>query len=140
MEITFYVLESTDPAERIRTACRLIEKAFRNKREVYVHAANQAEAEALDEQLWTFKADSFIPHHLASDGPTPPPPVRIGWGTPPSEPRDVLLNLSADIPETFKRFRRILEIVGGDEAMREHARSHWKQYKQQGLTVDAHKL
>lgn len=140
MEITFYVLTDTDPAVRLHTACRLIEKAFRQKHDVYVHAASRAEAEQLDELLWTFKAESFIPHHLVGDGPTPPPPVRIGWGELPPEPRGILMNLSADIPTGFARFRRILEIVGGDEAMREHAREHWRSYKQQGYAVDSHKL
>ena len=58
----------------------------------------------------------------------------------PAEARDVLINLSADAPETPNRFRRIIEIVGGDEPMREAARNHWRQYKQQGYPVTSHNL
>lgn len=140
MEITFYVLADTDPAVRLRTACRLIEKAFRQKHDVYVHARDKAEAEQIDELLWTFKAESFIPHNMVGDGPTPPPPVRIGYGSAPADARGILMNLAADVPENFKRFSRILEIVGGDDAMREHARQHWRYYKQQGYAVDSHNL
>ena len=73
MEITFYVLAGTDVGERLHTACRIISKAFQQKHNIYVHARDKAEAEQLDELLWTFRAESFIPHHLVGDGPTPPP-------------------------------------------------------------------
>jgi DNA polymerase-3 subunit chi len=140
MEITFYVLTATDPATRLTTACRLIEKAFRSKHQVYVQARNKAEAEQLDELLWTFKAESFIPHHLVGDGPTPPPAVRIGHGPLAADARDLLVNLAAEVPAGFERFRRILEIVGGDEALREPARQHWRYYKQQGYSVSNHNI
>lgn len=140
MEITFYVLADTAPEKRLNTACRIIEKAFQQKHQIYVHAASQAEAEQLDELLWSFRADSFIPHHLVGDGPTPPPPVRIGWQQIPPEARDLLVNLNASAPDQPQRFRRIVEIVGGDEPMREAARQHWRQYKQQGYPVTSHNI
>lgn len=140
MEITFYVLADTAPDKRLTTACRVIEKAFQQKHTIYVHARNQAEAEQLDELLWTFKAESFIPHHLLGEGPTPPPAVRIGWQSIPAEARDLLINLHAEAPPEPQRFRRIVEIVGGDESLREAARQHWRQYKQQGYPVSSHNL
>lgn len=140
MEITFYVLADTDPGKRLATACRVVEKAFQARHNVFVLAASQAEAEQLDELLWTFRAESFVPHHLVGEGPTPPPPVRIGWGAIPPESSDLLVNLGPGMPPQPRRFRRIIEIVGGDEAMREAARLHWRQYKQQGYAVTSHNL
>lgn len=140
MEITFYVLADLDPGKRLSTACRIIEKAFQQKHSIFVQAASRAEAEQLDEMLWTFRADSFVPHHLVGEGPTPPPPVRIGWTSIPPEANDLLINLGAEFPPQPKRFRRIVEIVGGDEPMREAARQHWRQYKQQGYAVTSHNL
>lgn len=140
MEITFYVLADTEPGKRLATACRVVEKAFQARHTVFVLAASQAEAEQLDELLWTFRAESFVPHHLVGEGPTPPPPVRIGWGAIPPEANDLLVNLGPELPPQPRRFRRIIEIVGGDEAMREAARQHWRQYKQQGYAVTSHNL
>lgn len=140
MEITFYVLADTDPGKRLVTACRIIEKAFQQKHAVFVHAPSRAEAEQLDELLWNFRPDSFIPHHLVGDGPTPPPPVRIGWDGIPPEARDLVVNLSAAAIPDPRRFRRVVEIVGGDEACREAARQHWRQYKQQGYPVTSHNI
>lgn len=133
MDITFYVVADTDPAQRLRTACRLVEKAFRQRHQVFVRAASRAEAEQLDELLWTFRAESFIPHHLVGEGPTPPPPVRIGWDGIPAESRDVLINLHAEAVPEPGRCRRLLEIVGGGEDLREPARRRWAHYKRQGF-------
>ena len=140
MEITFYVLANPDPDKRLAAACGIIEKAYQQKRHVYVHTRDQTEANQLDELLWTLRADSFIPHNLVGEGPTPPPPVRIGWQQIPREAGDLLVNLRAEALPDVRRFRRIVEIVGGDESLREAARQRWRQYKQQGYTVTSHNL
>lgn len=141
MEITFYVLAAEAPlSARLTTACRLVDKAWQQNRKVLVRAASRTEAETLDEQLWAFRAESFIPHHLVGEGPTPPPPVRIGWEAPPADSRDILINLGADIPAGFERFQRVIEIVAGTDSEREQARNHWREYKRQGYAVQAHEL
>lgn len=141
LEITFYVLGADSPlSARLGTACRLIDKAWQQNRKVLVQAASRSEAEAVDELLWSFRAESFIPHHLIGDGPTPPPPVRIGWERLPADSRDILINLGADIPAGFDRFQRIIEIVAGTHEEREQARAHWKEYKRLGHVVQAHEL
>lgn len=138
--VTFYVIQDGEARHLLPIACRLIEKAFLGRHKVYVQAASRAQAEALDEALWAFKPESFIPHHLVGEGPTPPPPVRIGWEQPPPDAGDILLNLHPQIPETFGRFQRILEIVTGTAEERAPQRLHWRHYREQGLTVDSHDL
>jgi len=141
VEITFYVLAADAPlSARLTTACRLADKAWQQNRKVLLRAASRAEAETLDEQLWAFRAESFVPHHLVGDGPTPPPPVRVGWDAPPADSRDILINLGADIPAGFERFQRVIEIVAGTNEEREQARQHWREYKRQGYAVQAHEL
>lgn len=141
MDITFYVLGADAPlSARLLTACRLVDKACQQNRKVHVQAANRAEAEALDELLWSFKAEAFVPHHLVGDGPTPAPPVRIGWPEAAVECRDILINLAADIPSEFSRCQRVIEIVAGTDSEREQARQHWREFKRLGYTVQAHEL
>lgn len=141
MDITFYVLSADAPlSARLTTACRLVDKAWQQNHKVLLQANSRSEAEALDELLWAFKAESFIPHHMVGDGPTPPPPVRIGWEDLPSDSRDILINLSASIPSGFERFQRVIEIVAGTHEEREQAREHWKEYKRLGYAVQAHEL
>ena len=37
------------------------------KNSVHIHAASRADAERLDELLWTFRDGSFVPHERISD-------------------------------------------------------------------------
>lgn len=141
MEITFYVLAADAPlTSRLVTVCRLADKACQQNRKVHVQAASRAEAEALDELLWSFRAESFVPHHLVGDGPTPPPPVRIGWPEAAIVCTDILINLAAEIPPEFARCQRVIEVVAGTDSEREQARQHWREFKRQGYTVQAHEL
>ena len=63
--IDFYVLAQTDERARQLLACKLAEKAWRLENSVYIHTKNAADAERLDELLWTFRDGSFVPHGLA---------------------------------------------------------------------------
>lgn len=141
MQITFYVLPPDAPTSaRVSTVCRVIEKAHRRNHQIWVVAASREEAEALDEALWAFKPDSFIPHHLVGDGPTPPPPIRITWDNRAPESRDILIHMHPEFPQHFERFHRVIELVAGNDAERQHAREHWQQFKRLGQTVEAHQL
>ncbi|MEZ5578324.1 MAG: DNA polymerase III subunit chi [Candidatus Competibacteraceae bacterium] len=44
------------------SACRLADKAYGLGHTVYLFTASEARAAALDDLLWTFRQDSFVPH------------------------------------------------------------------------------
>src|SRR5690554_6973133 len=67
--IDFYILNSPSPDARLQYACRLAHKAWQQSRHVYLHCADEAEASRLDDLLWSFRADSFLPHALHADQP-----------------------------------------------------------------------
>lgn len=121
-------------------ACRLIEKAYLRGHQVFVYCNNKQEAEALDELLWTFKEESFIPHNLQGEGPQSPPPIQIGFGPEPREFSDILLNLSSTIPSFYQRFKRIMEIVPNIEDAKEISRQHYKLYRSHGCVLQTHSL
>ncbi|MDR3477777.1 MAG: DNA polymerase III subunit chi [Gammaproteobacteria bacterium] len=138
--IDFYILAETDPSGRLRLACRLIEKAYKNRHRVYVNTDNEQEAKQLDELLWTYRDDSFLPHNLYGEGPEPAPPIQIGYQTTPEKHRDILLNLSKTIPEFYQQFARVLEIVSNDADIQNAARENYRQYRTQGHDINTHKL
>ncbi len=140
LRIDFYLLEQHDPQARWLIACRLIEKAYIRGHTVYVHCDHQKDAETIDELLWTFKEESFIPHNLQGEGPKPPPPVQIGYGAEPKGFNDILLNLSRAIPEFHQRFKRVIEIVSGDEQAKNLSREHYRQYRAQGYELFTHPI
>ena len=57
-------------------ACRLIDLVYRKGHRIYVHTATEEQAKILNEQLWTFKEDSYVPHSLHSEAIDVP--IKIG--------------------------------------------------------------
>ncbi len=138
--IDFYIIEEANPQARLRLACRLIEKAYKNRHRIYVHADNQTQAHQLDELLWTYREDSFLPHNLYGDGPEPAPPIQIGFGATPEKHRDILINLSSTIPDFYPQFTRLLEIITAEPDIQTCGREHYRQYRAQSYEITTHKL
>ncbi len=140
IRVDFYLLASDQPDARWLIACRLLEKAYSRGHSVYVHCANQTDAELLDDLLWSFRDDSFIPHNLLGEGPEPPPPVQIGFGKEPRGFNDILLNLAPEIPAFHTKFKRIMELVSNREEEKEQSRTHYREYRTMGYELDTHHI
>jgi DNA polymerase-3 subunit chi len=140
IRIDFYLLASEHANARWLIACRLIEKAYYKGHKVFVYCENQQEAELLDELLWTFRDDSFIPHNLQGEGPEPPPPIHIGYAKEPRGFNDILLNLAQHIPPFFHKFNRVIELVSNEEKQKEQCRTHYKEYRAKGCDLHTHNI
>jgi DNA polymerase-3 subunit chi len=119
-------------------ACRLVDKAYHQKHKIYVHTESASDSGELDDLLWTFRLDRFIPHALHSSGITAP--VHIGHEDDPGEHRDVLVNLSGKIPHFFSRFERVTEVVPEDDLKRKNARENFRFYRDRGYRLEYHNL
>lgn len=138
--VDFYLLGGTTARQRLEFACRLTEKAWRLRRQVYLHTADDAAARELDQLLWQFRDDAFVPHRLI-DADGPEAPVLIGWRAD-SEPghNDLLVNLGADVPAFFERYQRTAEIVIRAPDHLQASRQRWRIYQQHGCDVQAHDM
>lgn len=138
-QVDFYLQQDASGPDLL--ACRLVDKAFRNGHSVYLLAASQQQAEALDQLLWTFSQGSFVPHHIQNDGKAADDVrVLIGTQEAPEHLHDVLISLAEDVPPFFSRFERVVEIVAGDETMRENARQRFRFYRDRGYPLQTHEL
>ena len=140
IRVDFYLLTAPEPQAMWLIACRLLEKAHQRGHRVFVYCENKKDAEHLDELLWSFKDDSFIPHHLQGEGPEPAPPVQIGYGAEPRGFNDLLLNLSSTIPPYYSRFRPIMEIVAENDTAKEISRQHYREYRAKQCELHTHKM
>lgn len=138
--IDFYLLPESSEKARLHFACRLIEKAYKHQHRIYIHVENEQEAHLLDELLWTFRDDSFLPHNLYGEGPDPAPPIQIGYNVVPEKQRDILINLNKTIPEFYAQFARVLELVPEDPIIQANAREHYRLYRAKGHEISTHKL
>lgn len=138
--VAFYILQDTDPDARLSFACRLIEKAYKEKHRVYIHAPSQEVAHELDEFLWTYKDNSFVPHSLIEEKIEPAPPVQIGHSTTPAGSHTMLINLCDEVPDFFNRYRRIAEIIPNNEHEQALGRERYKRYRSHACELSTHKL
>ena len=136
--VDFYLMESGDKEQ---FSCRLINKIFDKKHQLYVHTADQAQAQKLDQLLWTYHDLAFIPHGLASEHTSANElPVLIGHGDPPEDCHEVLLSLSDNPPVFFSRFERVAEIVAPTENEKIQARERFRFYRDRGYALETHKI
>jgi DNA polymerase-3 subunit chi len=140
--VDFYVLKSAAAKQRWAFACRLIEKAYLLDLKVLVLNDTLADAQALDELLWTFNERSFVPHQLCVDGQPvdPATPVQLAVHSDDSPGADLLLNLASAQPANLQRYARIAEVIDADEERRRAGRERFKAYRELKLTMETHQL
>lgn len=137
--VDFYILPDDDLQARLQFVCRLVEKVYKQDHRIYIHTDSEAVSKEIDLLLWTFKVESFVPHHLLGDE-NAPAPVAIGHGNSCGEHHDVLINLSADVPDFFSRFERCAEVVIQQENILQSTRKHFAFYKERGYPLNTHDL
>ncbi len=65
-------------------------------------------------------------------------PILVNHQADPRGERQLLINLSGEIPLFFAQFERVIELVSTDN--KEQARSHYSYYKDRGYELNHHKL
>ncbi len=138
--IDFYVLSQSSEQARQQFACKLAEKAYRLNNTVHIITGNRADAGRLDELLWTFRAGSFVPHHVISATDDQDSPITIGCETDGVEPRDLLINLCDEIPSVAESFPRVAELVISDQDSKLRSRNRYALYRDQGHEINTHNV
>jgi DNA polymerase-3 subunit chi len=138
--ISFYVLKGKLDNERQVFACRLAEKAYKLGNHVYIHTQNAEQTEQLNQTLWSFRADSFVPHELNNGNDHQDCPVLIGHDTTPPRLMDLLINLNEEQPLFFSQFERMAELINDDEKIKKTGRQRYQFYKQRGYDLDTFRL
>ncbi len=134
----FYVLPSSDPDARARFLCRLVEKIRALGHEIFIQASNETEAQRIDQLLWEYRPESFIPHSLIDEKDNAG--VKIGWDQQRPHHKDVYVNLDLSIPEDALEFDRILEVVVQSEDILTATRANYKVYQSSGVQIDMHDM
>ena len=131
----FYLIDKPRfRSEPLRLVCALVAKAHEAGQPCLILADSMARAEELDDLLWAFDPESFIPHQIAGQGgdDADVPVLIVPPGVTTAE-RPLLMNLrEAPVEGTFER---VLEIVPADETARSASRERWKAYRERGLSV-----
>ena len=137
-EVDFYILSSDEPQARQHFACRLADKAFRQGLRVYIHTEGEAAAREMDELLWSFRPQSFLPHSLL--GGEDDSRIGVGWQQDPAHHNEVMINLGLSVPEFVGRFARVTEVVVTLPEVSAPLRESYKYYRDRGYPINNHKM
>ncbi|SEK54689.1 DNA polymerase III, chi subunit [Colwellia chukchiensis] len=119
-------------------ACLQAAHFYRQNQRVFIYTQDQQTAHEIDEMLWAFEADSFVPHNLIGEGPKQGAAVEISWQAPTNR-RAVLINLTSNVPNFAGQFSHLIDFVPRDETLKEQARNRFRTCRQWGFTV-AHQV
>jgi len=135
LRIEFYRLSSSAPDARLLAACQLARKGWQAGLPVFVRCQDGAQVQELDELLWRFRADAFVPHDLVTVDDKAP--VVLGEDEPPAQSGGLLINLNTAVSPHVEAFSRIIELVSQEPQMLAASRENFRHYRRQGFAPRA---
>ncbi|WP_372424131.1 DNA polymerase III subunit chi [Salinarimonas chemoclinalis] len=130
-DVWFYHLQRATLEEALP---RLVVKAREKGWRVAIRTTGEERRDALDDLLWTFEDESFLPHVTETDPQAAEEAVVIQTGEGDLNAPDALLLVDgAALPEDLARYQRVTLIFDGDDddAVAQ-ARVRWKAVKAAG--------
>ena len=124
--------------ERFRTdplllVCELAKRAFEAQLPTLVLVRSREQAEALDDALWAFDDDAFVPHQIAGEEDDDETPVLIVPPEAAAADRPLVINLREACASGAHEI--VKEVVAADPGERDESRRRWAQYKALGYAL-----
>lgn len=136
-EISFYhLLYSTAPTAIVR----LLHKALERDMRAILLCSNNDEVKQMDELLWTFSPNVFLPHATSNDDLPEQQPILITSSVDHADNKADLLiaqgcsqGLEADYISSFTKIMDVFNGTNDNDVM--NARNRWSAYKKQGYEM-----
>ena len=132
-EVLFYHLERS-PIEIVLP--QLLEKTLERGWRAVVQSGSAERLDALNETLWNYRAESFLPHGTAKDGFCELQPIFLTTG--PDTPNGAAIRFLVDRadPASYVGFIRMVFLFdGADTEALSQARAQWKAAKAAGCAA-----
>jgi DNA polymerase-3 subunit chi len=131
--IQFYHLTAT-PLERALP--KLLQKAFDGGFKTLVVADSDERLDQLNQLLWTYDPNSFLPHGSEKDGQAEKQPILLSTLPDPKNAANILAITDGRVADNAQHFERVLDIFDGSDAQAvASARMRWKNYKDAGHEI-----
>jgi DNA polymerase III subunit chi len=133
VEVLFYHLQG----QRLEQALpQLLERTLQRGWTAVVRASSPERLKALDDHLWTYADEAFLPHGLEDDAQSAAFPIVLTLRGERLNGADVAFAVDgADLPDGDGWTRAVLIFDGGDEEALTRARAQWKDVKAKGLAA-----
>jgi len=122
-------------ADKLAKVTQLCERAVTKGRQLTVFTPDDAMSNQLQQKLWQYTPDSFLPSALPFDDTNQDVPIILDATGEHLIQDDILINLKDEYPPFFSRFRYLVELVGNDEDDKVAARRRYKFYRDRGYQV-----
>ncbi len=132
--VTFY---DTPPDGRWPRVARLAEAAYMKKRRAIILCADRSEATKIDEYLWSFRDDAFVPHELVADTEAEDATTPLVIVTSETQPidADILIQLTPASLDFAARFVHVIDIVDHrTPELLQASRDRYKAWRTRGVT------
>ena len=129
-EIRFYHLTRSTVDQALPD---LLERTLSRGWRAVVKGRDEAEVESLNERLWTFRSESFLPHSTAKEGCAEDQPVWLTTAEENPNKAQVLFLLDGVETEMLDDYELVCSLFDGNDSDRvAAARGRWTAYKQAG--------
>lgn len=136
----FYLLKQDTEQARRTLACRLAEQQVKQGQRICILTDSADAAQEVDQLLWSYSPESFLPHALANDAAAARVAVVIRPGTEAPAGTTCILNLGSEAPRNQPTLNAIAEFVLNDAESKARSRVRWNLYKQLGYELQHHQL
>lgn len=127
-DIRFYHLETQNIFEALPG---LVRKAFNNGHKILVHTPDKDMLKKLDDHLWSFHPEVFLPHGRAGEKHDSDQPILLTDNFENSNQADLLISLGALEDETIGNYKLVCIMFDArDEDALKKARVEWKKLKE----------
>jgi DNA polymerase-3 subunit chi len=132
-EIWFFHLERAG----VETAlCPLLEKCLHRGWRAIVRGTMPERLEVLDNALWTWREESFLPHGLAGRDAAARQPILLTQAKDNPNGAAILFLIDGAALDDLADYERVCVVFDGrDEAALAHARTQWKSAKDKGASL-----
>lgn len=132
-DVLFYQL-LRQPLEQVLPG--LLERSLERGWRCIVQAGGEERVRALDDILWTYSEESFLPHGTDADEPEGQPILITTHSLNPNGAKARFLVDRASLPDDLTAYERIvLMFDGNDDEALQSARNDWKTVKAAGVSA-----
>ena len=129
-DVSFYHL-TTSPLEHALP--KLMERVYGSGEKAVLLTESEEQASALNDLLWNYSTESFLPHGMHKDGNDAEQPIYITPALENPNEASILVVTQNNPPESIDDFSRCLYMFNGDDnSSLIAARAQWRSYKDLG--------
>ena len=142
MKVDIYLLSSAETRQQLLFTAQLSSKIMGLGHKLIIQIKDHDQLKQLDELMWTYSQNSFLPHAVLGKDEIADPQTPIWICSEIKQRGDfkVLINLGDEATNSADPFERLAEVVVNQPDALEQARARYRYYQSQHYQIDTHSI